>query len=146
MWGTIVKSAVGFFSGSSIYLYLAIVVFIAAIGSGFYYMDYKIEQKDKTILEFQDALTFTGTELNKTILTNEENQKEFDKYKLDQEKSLTALSEQHKKELNDAIIYEKIKGEITHVKKNDDAPTAPILIDTINRLWDQTNSNNKNSN
>ena len=140
-----VFKALSSLGGFDIAKYIAMALLVVGVAGVFLYQEHKIESKNKLILEYESELSAAGAEINKNILINEHNEKEFQRYKINQEKTITSLMDQHQKELKNAISFQKIKGEITHAKKTDDALAAPVLVNTFLRMQQHQTNSSQNS-
>ncbi len=119
-----ITKIIGLFSSVKTWVYIvAGITVVVAVGGTYYYIKYL--QNERDLLQ---------SEVNKIRAVYEANVKELDKVKYNHEKSLALLSIQHKEELEKIQKVTTIKEEIKNVKKDDDAPVANILRDTIHRL------------
>lgn len=102
--------------------------------------DIELTAKDVEIKGYEYALERTGTELNKILVSNK-SKDEFIKQREERhKKDMQLLKEAHKDDLKREVKIATIKERIKNVKPSEDAPTAPILFNTIDSLF----SKNKN--
>lgn len=134
------------FSKSSTLLYLGIALAVAIAGGYIYYQDKKIKSQEKEIITLVKENSILGAKLNDALLVNKDNEKKFEKYKVETNKAFELLTKQHEKELSKAIEYTKILGEVKNVKKSDDGIAAPILVNTFDRLRELQSKNTKDNN
>ncbi len=132
---------------SSIVLYVVAGLVIASVGGYIYYQDSKIEKQKKEIISLGKENTLLAFELNSAITTNEENEKEFDRYKTETKEMFWQMQEHHKQKLKKAKQFARINERIENVQKEDDAIAAPVLVNTFEWLQqlqsEPTKSDNK---
>lgn len=135
-----------FGSKSNTFLYVGIGVIVAVLSGVIYYQKSVIETQKEIELEDKKALAVLGDQLNSALLTNQHNEKEFNRLVKTTENTFKALEVAHKKELDRAIEFTKKTMEIKNVKKSDDGIVAPILSNTLKWLYQRENPNTKDDN
>lgn len=143
---TLVKT---FFLGGkfNIALYVVIGLIVASVGGYIYILKNDNKSLEKENKELLGTSAVLGSKLNDTLLINASNVKTIEDIKIQNKQTLQQLEEHHKKELQEKIEFTKIKEEIHHVKKSDDAIVAPVLYNTFRRLqqFQSRDTNNSNS-
>lgn len=139
----------GLFLGgkSSMMIYVVIALAVASVGGYIYILKNDNKSLEKENKELLGTSAVLGSKLNDTLLVNASNVKTLEDIKIQNKQTLKELEAHHKKELEDKIEFTKIKEEIHHVKKSDDAIVAPILKSTFKRLqqFQSRDTNNSNS-
>ncbi len=143
----------GFFleGKSSMMIYIVVALAVASVGGYIYLLKSDNKTLAKENKELLGTNTLLGSKLNDTLLINQTNLETLEEIKVQNKQTLENLKAHHIQELKDKIELTKIKEEIHHVKKSDDAIVAPILRDTIYRLQQfqqsrDTNSSNSDKN
>jgi len=95
--------------------------------------DRAILKRDLTIMRQREA-DFVK-QINKLKDTNEENIRTFEKNIKKYKQEIKLLKIKRDKDIKRAVAITAIKERIRYVKKSDDGIVAPILTDTLNRLW-----------
>ena len=110
------------------------IVFLSIIGSIYYYKS----NYEKLLIKnnnYKEALVISKVNLDLVILNNKKNLESFDKYKKEQLNLLSLLNKKHKEDLKRTKQLQILKEEINNVKEKDNDIVAPVLINTINRLF-----------
>ena len=110
------------------------IVFLSIIGSIYYYKS----NYEKLLIKnnnYKEALVISKVNLDLVILNNKKNLESFDKYKKEQLNVLSLLNKKHKEDLKRTKQLQILKEEINNVKEKDNDIVAPVLINTINRLF-----------
>lgn len=130
-------------SGLSSKVYLVVIAALAALlfSAGIYSYFLSSENDD-----LKSDLKSYEIALDQTVKISNENNKEFEKYKQQNELIISTLNKEHKRELKRYKTFANKKGEIKNVKKSDDGVNANIINNTLDWLHKETINSNTDKN
>ena len=140
MWSLVFDMVGGIFKAKSSILIDVVLGLLLVLIAGYGYHTYTKLQNDRVSLR-RDLTIMRQREadfvkqINKLKDINEENIKTFEKNIKKYKQEIKLLKIKRDKDIKRAVAITAMKERIRYVKKSDDGVVAPVLSDTLGRLW-----------
>ncbi|MDX1809724.1 MAG: hypothetical protein R3331_09310 [Sulfurospirillaceae bacterium] len=138
-FGIVWKIATGFLKGKSsimidVVLVLAVIILIGGGVWKYQNMKHTIALYESKLVTAQGSIDQIQVQYNIIKKVNDDNTKEFEKQKLEYQNTINILQKKYLKDVKITKTIAAINEKARHVKPQDDAPTAKVLIDTLEAI------------